>query len=98
MTYYTALEISRCSSTEEIKKAYRKLVRKYHPDVNSNLEAETKFKHVAEAYEVLGDPEKRKAYDQKLDVAADNRHLAAAFEAALGLDRLMVVFHGRAQS
>ncbi|MCL4170390.1 UNVERIFIED_CONTAM: hypothetical protein GTU68_011396, partial [Idotea baltica] len=65
--YYTALGIERDASQDEIKRAYRKLVRKYHPDVNTGngaTEAEEKFKEVGEAYEVLQDPEKRAAYDQ----------------------------------
>ena len=62
--YYKILEVSKDASAEQIKKEYRKLARKYHPDVNKEPDAEKKFKDVAEAYEVLKDPEKRKAYDQ----------------------------------
>lgn len=65
--YYKALGVDRDASAEDIKRAYRKLVRKYHPDVNKGpdaAEAEKKFKEVGEAYEVLQDPEKRAAYDQ----------------------------------
>ncbi|MDQ3870609.1 MAG: J domain-containing protein [Chloroflexota bacterium] len=62
--YYKALGVPRSASQEEIKKAFRKLARKYHPDVNKgNAEAERRFKEINEANEVLGDPEKRKAYD-----------------------------------
>ncbi|MCH6199382.1 J domain-containing protein [Aquiflexum sp. LQ15W] len=62
--YYKILEIDKNSSPEDIKKAYRKLARKYHPDLNpNNKEAESKFKQVNEANEVLSDPEKRKKYD-----------------------------------
>ncbi len=62
--YYKALGVPRGASQEEIKKAFRKLARKYHPDVNKgNAEAERRFKEINEANEVLGDPEKRKAYD-----------------------------------
>lgn len=62
--YYKILGVSRESSDEEIRKAFRKLARKYHPDVAKNkAEAEEKFKEINEAYEVLGDPEKRKRYD-----------------------------------
>jgi curved DNA-binding protein len=62
--YYKILGVSRNASQEDIKKAYRKLARKYHPDVNKTAEAESKFKEIGEAYEVLGDPEKRKRYDE----------------------------------
>src|SRR5688572_31277247 len=63
--YYETLGVSRTASEDEIKKAYRKLARKYHPDLNpNNKPAEEKFKEVQEAYEVLGDKEKRGRYDQ----------------------------------
>lgn len=62
--YYKAMGVARDASQEEIKRAYRKLARKYHPDVSKEADAEAKFKEVAEAYEVLRDPEKRKTYDE----------------------------------
>lgn len=62
--YYQILGLSRDASGEDIKKAYRKLARQYHPDVNKDPSAEDKFKQANEAYEVLKDPEKRQAYDQ----------------------------------
>lgn len=63
--YYQTLEVSKTATKDEIKKSYKKLARKYHPDVNpNNKEAEEKFKAISEAYEVLGDDEKRKKYDQ----------------------------------
>lgn len=61
--YYAVLGVDRKASQDDIKKAYRRLARKYHPDVNSEPDAEDKFKEVGEAYEVLSDPEKRSAYD-----------------------------------
>jgi len=62
--YYKVLGVSKNSSQDEIKKAYRKLVKKYHPDVNDAKDAEQKFKEVQESYEILSDESKRKAYDQ----------------------------------
>ena len=62
--YYEIMGIKRDASQGEIKKAYRKLARKYHPDVSKESDAEDRFKEVGEAYEVLKDPEKRTAYDQ----------------------------------
>ncbi len=62
--YYQVLGITKESSQDDIKRAYRKLARKYHPDVSKESDAEERFKEVGEAYEVLKDPEKRSAYDQ----------------------------------
>ena len=63
--YYNILGVSGSATQDEIKKAYRKLAVKYHPDKNpGDKNAEDKFKQVSEAYEVLRDPEKRKKYDQ----------------------------------
>ena len=62
--YYKIMGVERDARQEEIKRAYRKLARKYHPDVSKEKDAEQKFKEVGEAYEVLKDPEKRAAYDQ----------------------------------
>jgi curved DNA-binding protein len=62
--YYQALGLSRSATAEEVKKAYRRLARKYHPDVSKEPNAEERFKEVQEAYEVLKDPEKRAAYDE----------------------------------
>jgi curved DNA-binding protein len=62
--YYKIMGVDRGASQDEIKRAYRKLARKYHPDVSKEADAEARFKEVGEAYEVLKDPEKRAAYDQ----------------------------------
>ena len=62
--YYETLGVPRTASADDIKKAYRRLARKFHPDVSKEKDAEAKFKQVQEAYEVLKDPEKRAAYDQ----------------------------------
>src|SRR5437868_1787035 len=76
--YYGALGVKKGASTEEIRKAFRKLARKYHPDVNpGDKSAEEKFKTISEANEVLSDPKKRKIYDQ-LGFYSDNIDPAAA--------------------
>jgi len=62
--YYTTLGIDRNATQDEVKRAYRKLARKFHPDVNKDAEAEHRFKEIGEAYEVLQDIEKRAAYDK----------------------------------
>ena len=62
--YYDVLGVSRNASGEEIKKAFRRLAMKYHPDRNKEDSAEAKFKEIGEAYEVLADPEKRTSYDR----------------------------------
>ena len=62
--YYKVMGLGRDATQDEIKRAYRKLARKYHPDVSKESDAEARFKELGEAYEVLRDPEKRAAYDQ----------------------------------
>ena len=62
--YYKTLGVDKKASQDEIKKAYRKLARQYHPDTNKDGGAEERFKQISEAYDVLGDPEKRKKYDR----------------------------------
>ena len=69
--YYTTLGIDRQSTDDEIKKAYRKLALKYHPDKNKHPGAEERFKEIAEAYEVLSDSNKRAAFDR---YGEDNIH------------------------
>ncbi|MDB5870867.1 MAG: chaperone DnaJ-like protein [Ramlibacter sp.] len=62
--YYAALEVPRDADADQIKKAYRKLARKYHPDVSKSADTEARFKEIGEAYATLKDPEKRAAYDE----------------------------------
>ncbi len=62
--YYTTLDIDRNATQDEVKRAYRKLARKFHPDINKDADAEQRFKEIGEAYEVLQDTEKRAAYDK----------------------------------
>ena len=62
MDYFEHLGVSRSSTTTEIKKAYRKLANKYHPDRNDSSEAKEKFQLIQEAYDVLSDPKKRSLY------------------------------------
>src|SRR4051812_4292396 len=73
--YYKALGVARGVSDEDLKKAYRKLARKYHPDVSKEADAKEKFQEVSEAYETLRDKEKRAAYDNlgRFDAGQDFR-------------------------
>ncbi len=95
--HYAALGVKRDASQEEIKRAYRKLARKYHPDIASGADAEARFKELGEAYEVLKDPEKRAQYDQlrKYGTSAGEFRPSAFIRAinssALPSMRLMVI-------
>jgi curved DNA-binding protein len=89
--YYEVLRVPREASEEEIRKAYRKLARQYHPDVNKHPDAESKFKEIGEAYEVLGDPEKRRRYDQ---LGANYRN-GQEFRPPPGWENMRYEFHGR---
>lgn len=92
--YYETLEVSRTASKEEISKAFRKLARKYHPDINKTKDAEEKFKLANEAYEVLGDPEKRKKYDQ----LGSNWKSGQDFQAPPGFEEMFANYAGGGRS
>src|SRR6266436_5511320 len=81
--YYASLGVKKNASADDIRKAFRKLARKYHPDVNPDKKAEEKFKEISEANDVLSDPKKRKIYDQ-LGFYSDNIDPAAAEAYARG--------------
>src|ERR1700728_4587636 len=82
--YYEILGVKKTASAEEVRKAFRKLARKYHPDVNPNdKKSEEKFKEISEANDVLSEEKKRKIYDQ-LGFYSDNIDPAAAEAAARG--------------
>ena len=83
--YYEVLGVSKGASEEEIKKAYKKLARKYHPDMNpGDKEAEEKFKEINEANEVLSDPDKKARYDQFGFAGVDPNYGAGAGGGAYG--------------
>lgn len=82
--YYDALGISRSASAEEVQRAYRKLARQYHPDVNRDPGAEERFKEIGEAYSVLSDPAARRRYDR---FGADFRHIPEGAQAYADVGR-----------
>lgn len=92
--YYQILGVKRDANQDEIKKAYRKLARKYHPDISKESSAEEKFKEVSEAYEVVGDEENRKKYDQ----LGTNWKAGQNFSPPSGWENAHFDFHGQRDS
>ena len=84
--YYAALDLERTASEEEVRKAYRKLARKYHPDVSKEPDAEARMREMNEAYDVLRDKEKRAAYDQLADRVARGGSPQGDFQPPPGWD------------
>ncbi len=92
--YYEILEVSRTCSSSELKKSYRKLAMKYHPDRNpNNKEAEEKFKLLSEAYEVLKDDQKRAIYDQYGKAGLEGRGMGGGGFSSQNMDDIMDMFN-----
>ena len=94
--YYEILGVSRDASQDEIKKAYRRLAREHHPDVNNGEGSEDTFKDVARAYEVLSNPEKRQMYDRGVDPTAPGGG-GAGYGPGFGFQDIFETFFGAAQ-
>ena len=90
--YYDVLGVSKTATEEEIKKAYRKLAKQYHPDVNKAADAEEKFKEVNEAYEVLSDPQKRSSYDQFGFAGMDGANFSGNYAGFGGFEDISDIF------
>lgn len=90
--YYEILGVNRNASTDELKQAYRKLARKYHPDVSKEPDATEKFKAINEAYSVLSDPEKRNQYDHFGQVGASGYDFSGPFSGFSGFDDIGDIF------
>ncbi len=92
--YYEVLGVARDASTDEIKKAYRRLARRLHPDVNPDTDTHDQFKEVTNAYEVLADPQKREMYDLGADPLASGAGAGGGFGAGFSFTDIMDAFFG----
>jgi len=92
--YYEVLGVTRNASPDEIKKAFRRLAREYHPDVNKSPDAESKFKEINEAYEVLSDEQKRAAYDRYGHASAQGGFGAEGFGGFSDINDIFNEFFG----
>src|SRR5215467_5681141 len=93
--YYATLGVRRDAGADEIKKAYRRLARELHPDVNPDPETQDRFKEITQAYEVLSDPKKREMYDLGADpFAAGGGGAGAGFGAGFPFSDIMDAFFG----
>lgn len=96
--YYDVLGVSREASNDEIKKAYRRLARQYHPDVNPDPATKERFQQITEAYEVLTDPKKREIYDLGGDPMASGGGVGGDFGAGFTFTDIMDAFFGGASA
>ena len=92
--YYAALGVPRDASPEDIKKAYRRLARELHPDVNPDERTQERFKEITQAYEVLSDPNKRQMYDMGADPFAQAGAGPGGFAAGFPFSDIMDAFFG----
>ncbi|WP_328995679.1 molecular chaperone DnaJ [Kribbella sp. NBC_01245] len=93
--YYAVLGVSRDASAEDIKKAYRKLARQYHPDVNDSEDAHDKFQEIGRAFQVLSDPQKRQVYDLGGDPLSSGGGAGGGFGQAFTFTDIMDAFFGQ---